>query len=525
MNGVGAKIDGKTVAAMQACVVHARALLESALAVEAANHPNIAYHLATLSLEELGRRELIGVQSITTKRPEVPAWPEKHTQDHIKKLFWSFFGMAFAYERLTGKTFEELTSLARVIHANRLAGLYVDQQEDGLGVPAEAITPEECRKLIELASARLEIAESLKPREEIPPEELELQTWFLNTTEDREKRRMVFSGGSMAKLAELKDAKAWGQWLKAEFDQADSESRAAIEEELRRSRDLPSVATKDKWKIRIRIISASHTIRAKELAKWNRTIHWIKLSYAKKNELLVEFILKDNVPVEALWYFGWGIARRFVVGLNLGTMGFWWWRLPEHISRYYESVEDLEKHARLELDRRPSLKVDWGSHRVLTEQELDRVTACVVALPGPQDEGKHPAYGHYIGGLTFLSLNDIHWQCENSAFGNFFECLKEMMLEYGDLLADQSLKEPFLAFLDDMFPAMDERNRYADLFERFETKNLEGVVVTLQEATFMKLFCDGYFLRQVHRKGGAVNVDSSSEDVSDTRSTEPSAPQ
>jgi hypothetical protein len=37
-----------------------------------------------------------------------------------------------------------------------------------------------------------------------------------------------------------------------------------------------------------------------------------------------------------------------------------------------------------------------------------------------------------IGGLTFLSLNDIHWQCESTVFGNFMECLKAMMEEAGD---------------------------------------------------------------------------------------------
>src|SRR5260370_29121986 len=92
------QIDERSIAAMKACIDHARALLESARAVRTANHPNVAYHLATLALEEIGRRELIGVQSLAAKRPEAPAWPEKHTQDHIKKLFWCFFGAAFVYE-------------------------------------------------------------------------------------------------------------------------------------------------------------------------------------------------------------------------------------------------------------------------------------------------------------------------------------------------------------------------------------------------------------------------------------------
>jgi len=50
------QIDEKTIAAMKACIDHARALLDSARAVQAANHPNVAYHLAALALEEIGRQ-------------------------------------------------------------------------------------------------------------------------------------------------------------------------------------------------------------------------------------------------------------------------------------------------------------------------------------------------------------------------------------------------------------------------------------------------------------------------------------
>jgi hypothetical protein len=35
---------------------------------------------------------------------------------------------------------------------------------------------------------------------------------------------------------------------------------------------------------------------------------------------------------------------------------------------------------------------------------------------------------------------------------------------------------------------------------RFEAKNFDGLVVTLKDATFMKLFCDAYFLRAAKQK-------------------------
>jgi hypothetical protein len=87
-------------------------------------------------------------------------------------------------------------------------------------------------------------------------------------------------------------------------------------------------------------------------------------------------------------------------------------RVPEQISRYYESLKDLETNRELAVERSPSLKINWGENRVLTEQDLRQVALCFVALPGPGRRDQHAAYNYYIGGLTFLSLNDIHWQCE-----------------------------------------------------------------------------------------------------------------
>jgi AbiV family abortive infection protein len=496
----GRQVDEKTVQAMQACVDHARALLDSARAVRAAGHHNIAYHLATLVLEEIGRRELIAVQSLASQSPVPPAWPQRHTEDHIKKLFWCFFGGSFVHEEVSGKRLEEFSALAETIHATRLAGLYVDSAGGILNIPEQAITPKECDRLIDLAAARFGMAESEKRSTHVTDEQVELQTWFLTAAEDPEKARLIFSKGSLSKLGELKDAKAWALWLKNEFDTADAAARAVVEKELKRSRDLPGKGTKPKWKIRVRILSASHSIRPKALAAWNKQVEWIKLVSVGKKEMVFELILKDNVSVEGLWWFGWGLARHFVVALNIGTMGFWWWRLPEQVSRYYESIEDLENKMKTFVERSPALTIDWGPNRVLTAEDLQRVALCMGVLPGPLQRDRHKAYNHYIGGLTFLSLNDIHWQCESTVFGNFLECLKAMMEDAGDWKPESSVEEAISRFLDDMFPGMDERAHIAELCARFEAKNLDGLVITLKDATFMKLFCDAYFLRAAKQK-------------------------
>lgn len=490
-------LDPARVAAMQECINHARALLDSAKATQQIGHPNIAYHLAILALEELGRRELIGLQSVADNNATPQPWMQKHTQDHVKKLFWCFFGANFFSEPFTKDKFTSMQEFAKHLHERRLAGLYVDYDVDGLTVPSEAVLSEDATRIIDLAAARLGMAESEKLRESIPRDEQDRQSWFLAICEDPEKKKAVFSRQSLDKLSELKDAGKWVEWLKAEFDRADRTSLEMLQHELERSRQLPDQKTKDKWKIRIRIFTQSHSIRPKALTNWNSTVDWIKLIpvSGKKNQLIVEFILGDNIPVEALWFFGWGLARHFVTALNIGTMGFWWWHLPEDVDKYYETIEDLERKQAIRLSRSPSLVIDWGKNRVLTETDLGHVSACFAAMPSPSQQEKHPPFGYYLSGITLLSANDVHWQCELMIFGNFFESLRQLMLQSAHWKEGEPLTPVIMHFLDELFPSFDERDRFQDIFAAYESGSPSPELkVTLREVSFMKLFCDSFFL-------------------------------
>ncbi len=488
---------------MRACVEHARDLLASARAVQREGRPNIAYHLGALALEELGRRQLLVIKDMESHRVVPKAWPEKHTQDHVKKLFWCFFGGHFSAEQPSVDDFHAIQGLATRVHETRLEGLYVGVSADGISIPKDAISADETQRLLDAAEAKLAVVDAAGPPHPLTAEELELQRWFLNATEDKEQRRQIFSKTSMDKLTELKDVREWTRWLKELFDDAVDEARARAERVINEGKAAPEVGTKNRWRIRIRILSASHSIRPKVLTSWNKRVEWIKLSSNKKDELSVEFILQDNIPVQGLWWFGWGVARHFVAALNMGTMGFWWWRLPQDVSRYYDSIEDLEAKQRISLERSPTLKIDWGKDRTLTEEDLNRVVACFVALPGPHRMNEHGPYNYYAGGLTFLSLNDVHWQCEVQAFGNFFHCFKEMLIAAGDLNPGQPTVEAFGTFLDDMFPNMDDRQRYVEIGQSIEDGSAAASKITLSEVAAMKLFCDVYFQRTIRPKAFA----------------------
>lgn len=484
---------------MEACIKHAGDLIDSARAVQAVGNPHVAFHLGVLALEELGRRELFAIGGIAERHDASSrAWFEKQTQNHVKKLFWCFFGANFYEKQLTKDALDSISGFATQLHQKRMGGLYVGQDEGALAIPSEAIEPSECENILSLAEARLGLASNQVLRMDISAEERDLQTWFLSASDDPERRKFIFSGTSMTKLAELKNAQDWTRWIKEQFDRQESENLALAQREIERSQSVSAKGTFDKWKVKFRILSGSHSIRQKELTHWNSKVSWIKLIavQGKKNELIVELILKDNVPVHALWFFAWGLARQFVVALNIGTMGYWWWRLPEQIDKYYESIEDLENKAMLRLERKPSLKVDWGENRVLTEADLNQVIACLPCLPDSSEMNSSTAFNFYIGGLTFLSLNEIHWQCETNIFDNFFQCIREMMAEVGDWKRNTPFGPAVRAYIDASFPSDEDVEKCLKLYEAFDAQASEAISVNLKEASFSKAFCDAYFLQK-----------------------------
>ncbi|HEU0160982.1 MAG TPA: AbiV family abortive infection protein [Rhizomicrobium sp.] len=485
--------------AMDACITSARNLVESAKAVLALGKSNIAYHLATAALEELGKRELFAVRMVASTEVVPPSWPEKHAQDHVHKLFWCFFGPSF-YETLTRKALEDMRQLARTIHDKRKGGLYVESDEDGVHEPHDAITPDDAQALVSLAEARLSLA-AAQERRTPTQTEMDDQAWFLRTASDPRTRNMIMSAGAIEKLSELKDAKAWVKWLKEQFEKASTDGLAAIQVELQRSKSLPEKPERDKWRVRVRLISDSHSVRPGTLKTWNDHSQWIKLLPAppKKNQLFLELTLGDNIPIEGVWWFAWGVARHFVTALNIGSMGFWWWRMPEQVNRFYESIVDLDQpQMEIAIERNPSLKIDWGENRALSQDDLARTAMAFAALPGPGQREKHAAFNYYIGGITFLSLNDVHWQCEIQAFGNFYLSLKEMMKDVGDWDGTSPFETPMLKFLDELFPGLEERDRFSELCRAFDTgEPLKPGFVTLRETSFIKLFCDAYFMRRI----------------------------
>ena len=333
----------KAIEARNACLTHAEDLLESAQAILDNGKPNIAYHLATLALEEIGKVGLIHISLTVQDFERNPAWAKKNSQDHIKKLFFAFFGAAFGNTVLNNEEFKSFQSLADKIHGTRLKGLYVDFGDE-LSIPSSAVTEDECRNLIKLTSARLNM-EKAHEIADIPEEEQEELKWFIQSTDDPEIKKMLLGQKSMEKLAELGSAREWIVWLKEVMDKNAEENRKLAEKELKRQPPEGDEVLDEKWKVRIRLYCASHSLRQKVLNTWNNSSDWIKLVAVKgakhKHELILEFTLTKNTPIQGLWWQSWGLTRQFVTALNIGSLGYFWWNLPKLTDKFYEKITSL----------------------------------------------------------------------------------------------------------------------------------------------------------------------------------------
>jgi len=479
----------------RACLSNTEDLLRAAKSVlDEENLPNIACHLAVIALEEIGKAELL-LFNFFAQTTEDKSFPkDRYFEDHIRKLFWALWGPSFGREVITRKQIEANQGLARQIHEIRLRGLYVSINEPTFQLPRKVIKEAYTRSLISLVGTRLEMAKLSRFRP-LGKERKSDLSWFLSITKEEEERKIILGKASMNRLAELGNSYKWIKWLRQEFRKSEEEARKQAEMELKRLQPSDEESMQDKWKIKIRFYSNSHSIRANALNWWNRTSNWIKLYPVgtKKNELIAEFRLVKAVPVQGVWWAGWSVARRFITALNIGSMGFFWWYIPEQISRFYENIRDIEANMDLVVERSPRLKLDWKKDALL-EQDLKNTALCFSMLPKADEKQKHEPFDNYLTGLAFLSKNDIHLQFEANAYDSFSKSLTSGMRTYGDLDAVKSLAEAFSSSLSKIVTKLEDREKHLKLIRQFEKIPPDTKGITLQEVGEIKLICDAYFI-------------------------------
>lgn len=489
----GVEVSEQAKRAAAEAVDHADDLLEATDLLRKP-FPHFAYHFGVLALEEVGRSSLIVMNELAQRGENGMRRFEREAQDHVRKLFWALWGPTMGRELITGEQIEEFQRLAQRLHEARQTGLYYGGPE--AAPPREAVGPEETEHLLELARARLGMARAHSWASADGEQAADMR-WFMDATADPETRTQIMSGASMKKLAELGAVWNWVHWLRTEFEAAEQAALAQAQQEIDRGQPGAGEELEPKYQMKLRFESASHSIRPQPLQRWNEGIDWIKLHPVPTNrrQLIAEITIPKRVSIHALWWAGYRVANLLLVALNIGSLGFFWWRMPESVSRFYEEVVDLDGGERLIVERTPALRIDWG-HGALTDQTLSQVSLCVGALSAFDDESKRRPFDHYLTGLAFLAKTDVTIQFEANAFEQFYLTLREASRLFGAWDGQGSFADHFERVAQPYFESDEDRASYVRAARLIDAGRTPDLRVDLAQVAAMKVLADSVLIKR-----------------------------
>jgi AbiV family abortive infection protein len=409
-----------------ACHAHASDLIEAAVKLlEHPAKPNLAYHLALLALEEIGKAGLIVGQAAIGSRRDSSRF-EKSLSSHSRKLQWAIWS---PLTKIDPKQFSQARELAQRMHARRLAGLYVEPLAE-FSLPQDAVSLEEAQSIIDLARSRL----SIEPLVEVPEDHQapEVLNWFLETMESPEGLRQLLSSSFVARFEQLGgDAVSWMTWAKSEIERNTAEAEAILRAELARQVGSGN-EEQPKWRTRTRVYTASHSIRPKVLKYWNDRVGMVKLiSTGKNDEFLLELKIGDAVLLPDLYGYVLGKAKTILAFLSIGSTGLFWFDRPAFKSAILEEVRDLT---------RPNFKMEIGPKfgygdskrlEVLTEQHLQFALECMSVFLPLEEEIAEPIFRPYFEGLSLIAMSGLHVSVDQTARSAFFASLRAV-LQYCD---------------------------------------------------------------------------------------------
>lgn len=467
------------------CLNHARDLIASAERVLAKDnaYPNIAYHLATLAMEEIGKAGMLCARGVVSVVQDTN-WIDKRLDDHVWKLMWAVWSPTLLDGKIDPKSFNDALQFAESTHDRRMAGLYVDYEHGATVAPRQAVQVDHATLLLNLAKSRLNLEETCDaPTLDESAEELE---WYLTIVSDELGRKRLFSQPFIQKHEEFGgNTRAWVHWAREEFRKVAEAEKEHLKRELSRQASKPGQG-KPKWLIKIRVQTPSHSIRQKTLNFWNDRIDAVKLRTAgpRNQDLLLEMTISDHIKLEQLFDFGLALSKMYLAMLNIGTGGFFWYELSGQAEVYYESVQDLETPSmNVFIGRLSGLSKEWSEERTdsrkrqrvaLEEAHLNNaIRALDVFGFMPKDNEAEPIFGQYLLGLSLLSKTDLHVSLETQARDAFLAALRRAMHQFGDL---ESRDAEMLPSLHRVFkPIIEEEVHRTQVFGQLETPGKASV--------------------------------------------------
>ena len=491
------------VAFRKQCLHNAANLLSSAQSViNSRGATNISYHLILLALEEVGKTVVAELADLK-ENISTPTVPSKKFDDHEEKIFYALWSALLDSERFGKQSVAECKDLASTFHSRRLSTLYVP-----VGAIWELPTTEEVSALYELTKGRLDLASSTGVKI-LTKDDAELLNFFFTLLQSPEEKVYVFSKASMEQLASSNDVEGWIRWIKARYEERQEHNRTLAEKELARQQPGENESREPKWKVKVKLISASHSIRQKPLNEWNSRFDWIELRSGNKNELFMILHLPKSVPVQGLWAQGHDLSQKLMVALNIGSFGFFFWELPKRIATFAESIFDVETNSKVVLQRSPALAIDWRQE-ALTSRQLELTAMAFVYFAREQ---KVPTiFAHYLSGLTFMAKIDIDFILTTNAFMSFWSCLEEAFISHESGCSADQFEERFRARAHEFGVDKDFVLSLLELSKKAKEANESLKDITLKEVAMMKVLCDVYLIRMIRASAQSL-IDSEQPNI------------
>lgn len=474
------------------CLKNAEDAISSAelLADKEVNH--IAFQLLVLGLEEIGKI-FVGWYNLNNDAEEGKEPVKIPIDDHVKKLFWAIWGPSFGNEKFTTEQMAEIKSMASNLHDKRLSVMYTDLNDT---VPSsEKISNEELQIYLKMIRARLEMAKSEGEAEtEMEWSKGEDIKWFMEATDKPDRRNFIFNHQSQEKLIEYGNVKEWIGWLREYYRKEEAELNEILQNELKNGGQKATAGFEPKWKLRIKLISQSHSIRATVLDKFNKSNPYLKFSKGGgSHTLYIDLILDKSVPIQGIWNQGWIYSKILTAALNVGTNGLFYWNIATDIDKFYEKIWDLETNRQLSAKLNTSLQLDWSSRKmVLAEEELVVTFMTFRYFSLMLTSEKFDAINDYMTALGMLAKNDMHLRLEKECFLLFFSAFEKALKQNETNESDFDIKEVGYKQLKSVIIDRTEFDKTIDLALAIRQGQLTSEV-TLTEIIGMKQYSGLYF--------------------------------
>jgi hypothetical protein len=381
---------------------------------------------------------------------------------------------------------------AGFLHDRRLQALYFDPADPNA---QSEISVEEAQNAIALADSRLKIEQGKRYQDLTDEEKADLQ-WFFVASRDPQLRTFIFSEQSLAKQDELKkDRASWFRWLRNTVEEMQREAYEMVQPELERPKPEEDEQFADKWKLKIKVKSWSHSIRANQLNEWNNHIEKIKLFRGGDHrELIVEFTFPRMIMAQNLWNTAMQNCVMFVSSLNIASLGFFWWYLPTFVSRFDDGIKDLDTNTEVTIERSPALMIG-RPRQALKAEEIERSLNVVYGLVMRARDEKLAVYHRYFGALGLMAKNDIFGQFEHNVVREMVECLKMALKAYGDWDGDEaklaSVVETFAAGTKNHAGLVEVAREALKIAAEVNAQHLSRTI-TLEDAVKSKMLFDAY---------------------------------